>query len=102
MCCENFEIPCLSLGSFKIYFLFYLYGCFNCIYVSANICVLFSGRPEEGIGLPGTGIKDTFELLCQVAGNRTLVLCLSRQLLTAEPSISPAPRELFFFFKVIE
>lgn len=95
MCCENFEIPCLSLGSFKIYFLFYLYGCFDCIYVSANACAMLQ-RPEEGIGLSGTGIRDTFDLLCQDAGNRTLVLCLSKQLLTAELSLQPLGN--FFFF----
>lgn len=32
------------------------------------MCVLCSGRPEEGIGLPGTGIRDTFDLLCQDLG----------------------------------
>lgn len=59
-------------------FLFYVYGCFSCIYVCAPWLAWCLRRPEEGAGAPVTGVTGGCQ--CHAgAGNWTHVLCRSSQ-----------------------
>jgi len=52
---------CGVVWDFEILFLFYVYGCFACVY--ACMCVQCPQRQERGIGSSGTGLSATMWVL---------------------------------------